>query len=87
LKPDNAGGAKGPDFWCAFEDSEVVVIGDEPENTIKRQALSETAVSRGEGETLTAQMPACGRLLSVCLSVKPVGKPDAGNRHVRLCVQ
>ena len=26
---------KGPDFWCAFEDGEVVVIGDEPENTIK----------------------------------------------------
>jgi hypothetical protein len=25
---------KGPDFWCAFEDGEVVVIGDEPENTI-----------------------------------------------------
>jgi hypothetical protein len=33
--PGNAGGAKGPDFWCAFEDSEVVVIGDKPENTIK----------------------------------------------------
>jgi hypothetical protein len=31
----NAGGAKGPDFWCAFEDGEVVVIGDKPENTIK----------------------------------------------------
>ena len=31
----NASGAKGPDFWCAFEDGEVVVIGDEPENTIK----------------------------------------------------
>jgi hypothetical protein len=30
----NAGGAKGPDFWCAIEDGEVVVIGDEPENTI-----------------------------------------------------
>jgi hypothetical protein len=29
------GGAKGPDFWCAFEDGEVVVIGDKPENTIK----------------------------------------------------
>jgi hypothetical protein len=29
-----AGGAKGPDFWCAFEDGEVVVIGDEPANTI-----------------------------------------------------
>jgi hypothetical protein len=27
-----AGGAKGPDFWCAFEDGEVKVIGDEPDN-------------------------------------------------------
>jgi hypothetical protein len=25
----NAGGAKGPDFWCAFEDGEVKVIGDQ----------------------------------------------------------
>src|SRR5262245_26894841 len=57
LRPGNAGGAKGPDFWCAFEGGEVVVIGDEPENTIKGRAPSETAVSRGEGETLTAQMP------------------------------
>jgi hypothetical protein len=24
--PGNAGGAKGPDFWCAFEDGEVKVI-------------------------------------------------------------
>jgi hypothetical protein len=31
--PGNAGGAKGPDFWCAFEDGEVLVIGDEPANT------------------------------------------------------
>ena len=30
----NASGAKGPDFWWAFEDGEVVVIGDEPANTI-----------------------------------------------------
>ena len=29
----NAGGAKGPDFWCAFEEGEVEVIGDEPANT------------------------------------------------------
>jgi hypothetical protein len=29
----NAGGAKDPDFWCAFEDGEVKVIGDEPRNT------------------------------------------------------
>jgi hypothetical protein len=26
------GEAKGPDFWCAFEDGEVKVIGDEPDN-------------------------------------------------------
>jgi hypothetical protein len=32
-KLGNAGGAKGPDFWCAFEDGEVRVIGDEPRNT------------------------------------------------------
>jgi hypothetical protein len=30
--PSNAGGAKGPDFWRAFEDGEVKVIGDEPDN-------------------------------------------------------
>ena len=32
-KLGNAGGEKGPDFWCAFEDSEDVVIGNEPRNT------------------------------------------------------
>jgi len=29
LKPGNSGGGKDPDFWCAFEDGEVRVIGDE----------------------------------------------------------
>ena len=29
-KPGNAGGGKGPDFWCAFDDGEERVIGDEP---------------------------------------------------------
>ena len=29
-KPGNAGGGKDPDFWCAFDDGEVRVIGDEP---------------------------------------------------------
>ena len=33
--PGNAGGAKGPDFWCAFEDGEVKVIGDEPGDACK----------------------------------------------------
>ena len=32
-KPGNAGGGKDPDFWCAFDDGEVTVIGDEPYNT------------------------------------------------------
>jgi hypothetical protein len=32
-KPSNAGGGKDPDFWCAFDDGEVRVIGDEPRNT------------------------------------------------------
>ena len=40
-------------------------------------------MSRGEGELLTVPKPRAVSLLSVCLAVKPVGKPDAGNRHVR----
>jgi hypothetical protein len=40
-------------------------------------------VSRGEGELLTVPKPRAVSLLSVCLAVKPVGKPDAGNRLVR----
>src|SRR5450631_3147906 len=41
------------------------------------------AVSRGEGELLTAPKPRAVSLLSVYLAVKPVGEPDAGDRHVR----
>ena len=44
-RPGNAGGAKGPDFWCAFEDGEVKVIGDEPGNTDIDPDPSEKAVS------------------------------------------
>ena len=40
-------------------------------------------MSRGEGELLTVLKPRAVSLLSVNLTVKPVGKPDAGNRHVR----
>jgi hypothetical protein len=29
---DHSGGGKAPDFWCAFEEGEVKVIGDEPAN-------------------------------------------------------
>ena len=45
LKPGNAGGGKGPDFWRAFEDGEVKVIGDEPDNTVSDPEPSEKAVS------------------------------------------
>jgi hypothetical protein len=33
MKPGNAGGGKGPDFWSAFKDGDDQVIGDEPRNT------------------------------------------------------
>ena len=33
MKPGNAGGGKAPDFWYAFEEGKVKVIGDEPANT------------------------------------------------------
>ena len=50
LKPGNAGGGKDPDLWCAFEDGEVVVIGDEPENTIKDRRRPRL-LYRGEKES------------------------------------
>ena len=53
------------------------MIGDEPANTDNDQAPSEAAVSQGEGELLTVLNAACGRLLLVCLAVKPVGEPSA----------
>ena len=55
MKPGNSGGGKDPDFWCAFEDGEVEVIGEEPANTIERQDPSEIAVSCGEEAKSTAQ--------------------------------
>ena len=45
LKPGNAGRGKDPDFWCAFEEGEVKVIGDEPANTDCDPDPSEKAVS------------------------------------------
>ena len=49
VTPGNAGGAKGPDFWHAFEDGEVKVIGDEPANTDYDPDLSGKLLSQGEG--------------------------------------
>ena len=42
--PGNAGGAKDPDFWHAFEVGEVTVIGDEPGNTGRDPDPSEKAI-------------------------------------------
>jgi hypothetical protein len=81
LSPGNAGGAKGPDFWCAFEDGKVEVIGDEPTNTIKDRRCPRL-LCRGAKE-ITVPNPRAIGLLPVCLTLKPVGKPDAGNPHVR----
>jgi hypothetical protein len=56
LKPGNAGGGKDPDFWYAFEEGKVKVIGDEPANTYYDPGPSEKAVSRGEEREHAAQM-------------------------------
>ena len=40
-------------------------------------------MSRGEGELLTVPKPRAVGLLPVCLTVKPVGEPDALIGHVR----
>jgi hypothetical protein len=45
MTPGNAGRGKAPDFWCAFEDGEDEVIGDEPGNTGKDPDPTEKAVS------------------------------------------
>jgi len=45
LATADVGGAKGSDFWCAFEDGEVKVIGDEPDNTEDDPEPSEKAVT------------------------------------------
>ena len=44
LRPGNAGGGKGPDLWCAFEDGEEGVIGDEPRNARRDQDPSKEAL-------------------------------------------
>jgi glutamate/tyrosine decarboxylase-like PLP-dependent enzyme len=83
MKVGNAGGGKGPDFWCAFEQGEVKVIGDEPANTDYDPGL-QRKLYREAKKGLTPRDDACGPvILSVCLTVKPVGEPDAGNPHVR----
>jgi hypothetical protein len=49
LRLGNAGGAKDPDFWCAFEDGEVRVIGDDPENTINDRPRQRLLCRKAKG--------------------------------------
>ncbi len=35
--PGNAGGAKGPDFWCAFEDGEVTLTTPDKIRSLQRK--------------------------------------------------
>jgi len=59
------------------------VIGDEPGNTDYDPGPSERAVSRGEERKHAAQMTLAAVPCFVCLTMKPVGEPYAGNPHVR----
>ena len=87
MKLGNASGGKDPDFWRAFEDGEVKVIGDEPTNTEKHRVLQRKLCREAKEESTPRSRRLRSVISSVCLTVKPVGEPDAGNRHVRLCVQ
>jgi hypothetical protein len=58
------------------------VIGDEPENTIKDRRRPRL-LCRGAKESYHRAEAACGWSLPVCLTVKPVGEPDALIGHVR----
>jgi hypothetical protein len=64
-RPGNAGGAKDPDFWCVFEDGEVVVIGDKPANTINDRSRRRL-LCRGAKESYSLCR---SRVRLVCLRV------------------
>ena len=84
--PGNAGGAKDPDFWCAFEDGEVKVIGDEPATptTIRvHQRLLCRLAKAGHWPKVSSRDTSIDRSPVVSQTMKPVGKPGAGNRHAR----
>jgi hypothetical protein len=55
LKPGNAGGGKDPDFWYAFEEGKVKVIGDEPATPTIIRVLQRKLYREAKDE-LTPQM-------------------------------
>ena len=70
-------------IWCAFEDGEVTVIGDEPANTDCDPDPSEKLYRKAKERKRLHRRRLRPQLFSVCLTMKPVGEPDAGDRHVR----
>jgi hypothetical protein len=65
------------------------VIGDQPANTDYDPDRSEEAhtARRRLVDEVSSRDTSLKRPTPVGLVVKPIGKPNAGNRHVRLCVQ
>ncbi len=62
------------------------MIGDEPRNTKRDRKAFEGALPQGEGwsrATVLSRGISLHWPVIVCLAVKPVGEPDAGNPHVR----
>ncbi len=62
------------------------MIGDLPTNTKRDRKASEGALPQGEGwsrATVSSRDTSLHWSSTVCLEVKPVGEPDAGNPHVR----
>ncbi len=56
MRPGNAGGA-GPDFWHAFEEGNVPVIGDERLQLLQDPEPAEKALREGEGEACVPLLP------------------------------
>jgi RNA-directed DNA polymerase len=50
LKPGNAGGGKDPDFWRAFEDGEVKVIGKSLQTPIRIRSLQRKLYRKAKAE-------------------------------------
>ena len=50
MKPGNAGGGKDPDFWCAFEDGEVKVIGKSLQTPTRIRSLQRKLYRKAKAE-------------------------------------
>src|SRR3954453_5259912 len=90
LRPGNAGGGKGPDFWRAFDGGEDEVIGGEPANTRTDPDPPAKAVSQGEGGAGLLLLPALRQDPSrghpeSRLRARPLqrGRTGGGRGHVR----